>query len=179
VKNLNKTKVLGLFIIILCLICVTAQPISAAKTYNDYYWKGSYLSADDNGISYHYLKNGAAVTRWTRDIPAATVSIDHKLVYVLDKHNVLIALNKTNGKDIWTLDLFESYSKSQFVTRNYLLLSSPENAAMIKLTPTHLVWTKSYNMANLVFFGAIKAKNGSYYLMLKSASKTRFYKLQV
>lgn len=177
-KILNKNKVLGLFIISLFLVCLIAQPVSAAKTYHDYYWKGSYVQAEESSISYHYLKNSNPVNRWTRELSARNVAIDNKAVYIINTMNTLIALNKTKGHDMWNLELGNSYDKAQFVKKN-LVLSSSNKAVIISLDSKSVTWSKSYNMAHVLFYSAIKAKNGSYYLMVKNETKTRFYKLQV
>ncbi|MDP2836351.1 MAG: hypothetical protein Q8N97_05160 [Methanobacteriaceae archaeon] len=50
---------------------------------------------------------------------------------------------------------------------------------MVNLYTHKAVWGKNYNLANVVFYGAIKAKNGSYYLMVKTNTETKFYKLKV
>lgn len=174
-------KVLGLFLACLFVTCGLGQPVIAAQTYQDYYLKGGFVYTDDTGMSYNIaLKNGTTAWKWSRALTTSTVAIDKYTVYAMDNRTKkLNSINKYDGKNRWTLQLDKAYNKAQFITGKYLVLSSENKTVMVNLYTKKAVWGKNHNLANVVFYGAIKAKNGSYYLMVKTTTETKFYKLKV
>lgn len=182
IKKLYKIFVCLFF---LSLFVISANQITYAAEYDDYYINGGEIVSNESGVHYQITKSDNTTSvKWTRRFTTAgAVGIQRYTVLVQDNVTSsykLHAINKYTGNDRWTMNLSQSYERLQFIGGKYAVLMNQEGFIEVDLYSQKIVTGKTYENPADEYYGLIKSKkNLNYYVMTITDFVFKFYRLNV